>query len=156
MTSNPFPALAAVAAVSALVLGGCSVREIGEGEYSFRADEILRDDCGMLADGDALWDGRLRVSGEIVWLDYALFGMELAGQYKSDGSGFLVDGSAGNVDAQVEGGACRFESVTVGVDAEIASPSQFGGSLRLRSTAGVDPRCTCELWTRFTAERKGT
>ncbi len=140
----------------AVGLGGCFLSEVKEGDYAFRAEEILRDDCALLAEPDALWDGRLRVAGQIVWIDSALFGMELAGQYKSDGSGFLVDGSAANVELPARGGTCTFESLSVGVDAQIDGPTTFGGTFRLRTTAGPDEECTCELWTRFTAQRQGT
>lgn len=144
------------ALVATAALGGCAqVQE--PGTYAFRTEELLRDDCALLPEGDpdALWDGRVNVAGELVSIDYDLYGIELRGQVKADHEGFLVDGSASNVEQSVGGAPCQFEQVIVNVDAESESATAFTGTLRLRTEARGDERCECDLWARFRAERTG-
>ena len=141
---------------AAIVLGclalGCDHVQ-APGQYAFTAEEIIRDDCELLADADALWDGRLHISGEVVWMDYALYDMELRGQYKYNLEAFVMDGSAANVTEVIAGEECRFDFVTVQLEGESQSESTFTGTVRANYQPSPGSLCECSVWARFRATR---
>jgi hypothetical protein len=135
-------------------LAGCA-REPSPGAYAFRALELLRDDCGQVPTPEALWDGRLRAAGEVLWLDYDLFEMELRGQYREVEDSFFLHGSAQNVTGEVAGEACLFEWVTVHLDGKSEGPSAFTGTVEVEYESRAEPACVCRVSARFRADRTG-
>lgn len=134
-----------------LSLGCTHVQE--EGDYAFVAEEVLRDDCGILTSPEMLWDGTLRVDGEVVRMRYDLFDMELRGNFRDLDESFFLDGTAANVTAPVAGQECLFDLVNVSLRADTADANTFTGTVSVDYVSDREDRCECELWTRFRATR---
>ncbi len=152
-------ALPSLRVPTVLVVWGCLTlgceRVQAPGEYAFTAEEIFRDDCALLADADALWDGRLHVSGDVVWMDYGLYEMELRGQYKYNVEAFGMDGTAANVTEVVAGQECAFETVTVQLEGDTQTAQSFTGTVRVHYLPVRASTCECSVWARYRATRAG-
>jgi hypothetical protein len=121
-----------------------------EGRYALTATEVLRDDCGLLASPEALWDVELRLAGDVVQARSELLGLELAGLYQQEVERFVADGSAEQVALAVRGRACVLERLTLSLAAATdvaAEPvgSAFSGTVRLRLEHPGVPECACAL-----------
>lgn len=138
---------------AALLLSCAHVQQ--EGQYAFAATEIIRDTCGLLPAADALWDGSLQISGELVSMDYELFEIQLRGAFKEVSESFYMDGSAANVLATVRGEQCQLDLATVHLEAETESSTAFTGTLRVEYQARAQERCACEVWATYRAEKTG-
>lgn len=142
------PALIAAAAL----LAACPAHVQQDGPYAFAADEVIRDDCGLLATPDSLWDGRLIIAGDIVRMDYELFAMQLAGAYQETVERFYLDGSTANVTTRVGASDCLLEQVNVHLVAESSGVTAFAGDIRVEYRAKTSG-CVCDLWARYRAAR---
>jgi hypothetical protein len=148
-------------ALSALLLalsGGCAPLDTqNDGPYAFTAVDVLRDDCGLLASNEALWDGELRTSGDVLYMRYGLMeDMNLVGFFLggTGGKGFMLDGSVSNaLVAARRPEPCVVDQVTVHLEGQMLSSTEFEGVLRVR----YEPRpqdvagCSCELWVTYRA-----
>jgi hypothetical protein len=143
-----------------LVAGGlctsCHTFPQNPGHYDLRATEVYRDDCGLLPSDEALWDGSLLITGQVVRMDFELLDMQLVGRFLESGNSFAVDGSVANATATANGQECLLDQVSVHLEADTAScPTQFNGTLRVRYEARRPDQCVCELWARFEAVQNG-
>jgi hypothetical protein len=146
--------------MSALALAfslGCTNAYLqNEGPYELTAMEVLRDDCAMLSSSESLWDGTLRVSGEVIYMDYGLMDMQLVGFFLEGGSAdddaFALDGSLANASLSANGQQCIVDQVTVHLEGTTQCATQFNGVLRVRYEPRIQqPGCACELWVRYQA-----
>ncbi|WP_414641393.1 hypothetical protein [Archangium sp.] len=142
-----------------LCLGlGCTRAYIqNEGPYEFKTVELLRDDCSLLTSPEALWDGNLHISGEVLRMEYGLMDMQLVGSFlgagAEDDDAFSLDGSLANASLTANGRECIVDQVTVHLEGTTQCATEFDGVLRVR----YEPRptqsaaCACELWVRYQA-----
>jgi hypothetical protein len=131
---------------------GCNDFAQNQGAYALRAVEVMRDDCGLLpADPEALWDGSLLITGQVVRVDFQLLDMQLVGRFLAGGESFAVDGSVANVETEANGQVCLLDQVSVHLEGKTVCSSQFNGTLRVRYEARRPDSCVCELWARFEA-----
>lgn len=137
--------------LAAAPLASCGAHMQKSGTYVFTAQEILRDDCGVLASSTALGTGTLMVRGESVTLEYAPLAMQLQGFFEEASDDFYLDGTAANVTATLRGATCVVDLVSVHLDGSSVSASAFTGAMRTTYDAAT-PSCTCELWALFRAE----
>jgi hypothetical protein len=133
------------------------------GHYDLQATEVYRDDCGLLppAPTDALWDGSLLITGQVVRMDFELLEMQLVGRFLESGEKFAVDGSVANATVVVNGQQCLLDQVSVHLEGQSVlaggkvCPTRFDGTLRVRYEARRPDSCVCELWSRFEAVQDG-
>jgi hypothetical protein len=142
-----------------LCLGlGCSNAYIqNEGPYELTAVEVVRDDCALLSSPEALWDGELTITGEVLRMRYGLMDMQLVGYFLGggleDADAFSLDGSMANASLTANGQQCFVDQMTVHLEGTTQCATQFDGVLRVR----YEPRpqqasgCACELWVRYQA-----
>jgi hypothetical protein len=121
------------------------------GPYEMRTTEVFRDDCGLLASPEALWDGSLLITGQVVRMDFDLLEMQLVGRFLESGEKFAVDGSVANATAIANGQECLLDQVSVHLEGDTMCATQFNGVLRVRYEARRPDSCVCELWARFDA-----
>lgn len=140
--------------LGALGLGCAHDQE--EGDYAFTAEEIIRDTCQILDESRSLWDGTLKIDGEIVRLKYQLFDTQLRGQFREVTESFYLDGSAANVTQSVGGDLCLFDLVTIHIDGDTdpANPRAFTGSIRIEYQSRRRDPCNCELSAQFRAVKQ--
>lgn len=148
----------------ALALGlgtGCTRAYIQNvGTYAFKATEVLRDDCGMLSSPDALWGGKLRIAGEVVYMDSELMDMQLVGAFLEGGAdqddAFSIDGSASNASVIANGSQCIVDQVTMHLEGTTLCATEFDGVLSVRYEPRIQQsECACELWVRYQAVQNG-
>src|SRR5688500_10021316 len=102
MSGPRYTLLAAMAAVL-LPAAGCRDRLQDEGRYAFTAEEVARDDCGLVQAGGALFGATFFSTGNVVRLRYDWHQMLLAGAYLDRAFAdpaperFMADGTAANV-----------------------------------------------------------
>jgi hypothetical protein len=130
---------------------GCNSFVQNPGHYELRATEVFRDDCGLLASPEALWDGSLLITGQVVRMDFELLEMQLVGRFLASGDNFAVDGSVANATAIANGQECLLDQVSVHLEGDTVCATQFNGVLRVRYEARRPDSCVCELWARFDA-----
>jgi hypothetical protein len=133
----------------------CNSYPQNPGHYDIRATEVYRDDCKLLGSPEALWDGSLLITGQVVRVDFELLEMQLVGRFLESGSSFSVDGSVANATAEANGQECLLDQVSVHMEADTVCRTQFNGVLRVRYEARRPDQCVCELWTRFEAVQNG-
>jgi hypothetical protein len=142
--------------VSATMCAGCFGRNhtLHEGTYEFTLQETLRDDC-RIQSGTALWAGAMRISGDLVrmQMDERIYNMEAIGYFLANIERFTIDGSAGNVTAQVNGMECLVTLVQAHVEATTDSPSSFHGATQIGFNTD-QTGCSCQFWARYTAQRQ--
>lgn len=164
MRSRSRSSLVCVLAALALSCGGGRWHDQEEGAYVFQAEELLRDDCGLLGGAGPLYQAGLRLSGHLVELrtqplpgapaDFRQYEMLLVGQYLSGLEEFRVDGSVSNVTSTLPSGrACLLELVTLHMDAVTDTPTAFHGVLTVRYDARASDACSCELSAHYRAEK---
>jgi hypothetical protein len=145
-----FLSLSLLAAVGLTL--GCNDFVQNQGAYALRSVEVMRDDCGLLSpDPEALWDGSLLITGQVVRVDFELLDMQLVGRFLAGGDSFAVDGSVANVETVANGQLCLLDQVSVHLEGQTVCATQFNGTLRVRYEARRPDSCVCELWTRFEA-----
>jgi hypothetical protein len=134
-----------------LASSACTGRShpLREGPYAFVAQEVLRDDCGLLASKDALWGGELVITGNEVAMAYGLFDIRMVGLFLESLESFTMDGSANGVQLTLASGACVADLLTVHLDGETVDPTHFQGALKI-SVQGTAP-CSCVLSTTYQA-----
>jgi hypothetical protein len=120
------------------------------------ATEVLRDDCAMLSSPEALWGGTLKISGEVVRMDYGLLDIQLMGFFLDGGAddedAFSMDGSVTNASLTANGQQCFVDQVTVHLEGTTQCATRFDGVLRVRYEPRVHQSgCSCELWVRYQA-----
>jgi hypothetical protein len=132
---------------------GCNSFTQNPGHYDLRATEVFRDDCNLLppSDPDALWDGSLLITGQVVRMDFELLEMQLVGRFLASGERFAVDGSVANAETLINGETCLLDQVSVHLEGDTVCATQFKGVLRVRYEARRPDNCVCELWARFDA-----
>lgn len=141
-----------------LSLGGCTRAYLqNEGPYDFRAVEVLRDDCGLIASPEELWDGELYISGDVVRMRYGLMEALLVGRFLDGGSesddAFSLDGSVTNASVISSNGTeCIVDQVTLHMEGTTQCATEFKGVLSVR----YEPRasqaaCACQLWVQYQA-----
>ncbi|HEX8818687.1 MAG TPA: hypothetical protein VF794_02075 [Archangium sp.] len=145
--------------VLSLTLGlGCTRAYIqNEGPYEFKSVEVLSDECGLLSSPEALWDGELSISGEVLRMKYGLLDMQLVGFFLGAGSqdddAFSLDGTLANASLPGAGHECLVEQVTVHLEGTTQCATEFDGVLRVR----YEPRqqqiagCACEVSVKYEA-----
>lgn len=144
----------ASALLIALVLGCAHPQE--QGAYAITAEEIVRDDCGLLASPEDLWDGELIIDGEVVRMRYDLYGTELRGRYQQVSESFYLDGTASMVSAQVAGAECLFDVVNIHLEGTVVNgdPGAFTGLIRVDHDSRQRDACRCQVNATLRAERK--
>lgn len=125
------------------------------GHYDLRATEVYRDDCGLLAEPESLWDGSLLITGQVVRMDFELLEMQLVGRFLESGERFAVDGSVANATAIANGQECLLDQVSVHLEGDTVCATEFTGVLRVRYEARRPDSCVCELWARFEGVQDG-
>ena len=147
-------------AVLALAGTGCRVREQAEGPYAFTAAEVEKDDCLLVPATGELFDGDFFSTGNDVVIQYAWYGMRLAGAYRGSAlfdqspESFYADGSAQNVPADVGALHCELDQATVHLDGVTDTSTTLHGSLRFRYEARAPDGCWCETWVSFVAAHR--
>jgi hypothetical protein len=143
-----------LAALAALALSCGRAYPLDAGCYEMTATEVLRDECGLLASQEALWDGRLQMTGIVVRIDYELLDMQLIGSFLGGTDAFSIDGSVANVKVPINSQECLLDQVSVHMEAAPTerSVTAFDGVVRVRYDARRPDSCVCELWTRFQAQ----
>jgi hypothetical protein len=127
-----------------------------EGRYELTLTELLRDDCGLLPPEGRLWGGTLSMAGTVVYMNLDLLDMKLIGFFREGGEDrFRLDGDAQSAQVVANGRECTVDQVTVRLEGATRCPTQFDGTLRVRSESLREPQCTCELWARFRAVQGG-
>lgn len=128
-----------------------------EGDYEFKVEDVLRDDCGLLGTSEDLWDGTLYISGEVVRMRYGFMDALLVGRFldgsSADDDAFSLDGSVTNASVTASDGTeCIVDQVTLHLEGTTHCPTEFGGVLSVRYEPRV-PRagCACQLWVRYQA-----
>ncbi|QRK13881.1 hypothetical protein JQX13_31425 [Archangium violaceum] len=143
---------------------GCTRAYIQKvGLYEFKAVELIRDDCGMLAFSpeEALWDGELLIFGEVVRMRYGLQDALLVGRFldgsASDNDVFSMDGSVANVSLPGDEEArCFVDQLKLHMEGTTQCDRQFDGVLSVRYEQRIQqPGCACQLWVRYQAVEKG-
>ena len=148
----------ALSSLSLALSGGCAPLDTQQdGAYALTAVDVLRDECGLLASNEALWDGELRTAGDVLYMRYGLMeDMNLVGFFLggTGGKGFMLDGSVSNALVTARNTQqCLVDQVTVHLEGQTLSPTEFEGVLRVR----YEPRpqdvagCACELWVEYRA-----
>jgi hypothetical protein len=127
-----------------------------EGRYAFTADEIIRDDCGLLSSKDALWDGSLAISGDVVRVDSDWRHFRLIGAFLQDSSGssdtFSVDGTESNAAITLEAGECIADQIAMHLEGTTQRATTFSGVISVRVEPRVQqPWCSCQLWVKYSA-----
>lgn len=150
------PPLSLLWALALVVVGGslgCG-REHPQllGAYAFSAEEIIQDDCGLLASPEALWDGTLETFGDVVRLDYDLLDLQLVGGFLDGVERFSLDGSVANATTNVGSGEeCLLDRVSVHLEAETVNEQVFEGTVRVQYEARSPDTCVCKLLARYRA-----
>jgi hypothetical protein len=140
------------AALLAMPLAWCAAHQQEEGRYAFTAEEVLSDECRILESSPELSAGTLRINGQIVAMDYEVFGVQLRGEFEEVSERFYLDGTAPNVTVTVGEEECLVDLAHVHLVAKTESPSAFTGTLRIRYETRSRERCRCELSVQFRAE----
>lgn len=142
-----------LAALAGFALSCGRTYPLDAGCYEMTATEVLRDECGLVGTPEALWDGSLQLTGQVVRMDYELLDMQLIGSFLWNTSAFAIDGTVANVSVPANGQQCLLDQATVHMEGEPAEDAydRFGGVLRVRYEARRPDSCVCELWTRFEA-----
>jgi hypothetical protein len=130
---------------------GCNTFIQNPGPYEMRAIEVMRDDCSLLRSPEALWDGSLLITGQVIRMDFELLDMQLVGRFHAGGESFAVDGSVANATVVANGQECLLDQVSVHLEGRSLCATQFNGTLRVRYEARRPDSCVCELWARFDA-----
>jgi hypothetical protein len=141
-----------LALVGLVTVMGCRQHVLTPGSYSLAATQVLRDDCGLVAESP--WSAQLQIPGDNVWLTTtSVFGIQMRGLFKTNVESFYVDGDAANVQAQVLGQPCTLAFVNLHLDGNTVSSTAFSGVFQiLYDVQGQVPdRCTCQLWVNYQA-----
>ena len=141
--------------LSAGLCASCHSFPQNPGHYDIKATEVYRDDCSLLRSPEALWDGSLLITGQVVRIDFELLEMQLVGRFLESGSSFAVDGSVANATATANGQECLLDQVSVHLEGDTVCETRFDGTLRVRYEARRPDQCVCELWARFEAVQNG-
>ena len=138
---------------------GCSRANLqNEGRYAFTAEDVLRDDCGLLSSPESLWDGALTINGDVVRMESDWRGLQLIGSVLpggvDDDDAFALDGSESNASLSVNGHACLVDQVWMHLEGTTQCARRFDGVLRLRIEPRVEqPECACQVWVTYRAEQ---
>jgi hypothetical protein len=135
----------------------CNTFPQNQGHYDLRITEKYRDDCSLLPNDnpDALWDGSLLITGQVVRMDFELLEMQLVGRFLESQDSFSVDGSVANATAIANGQECLLDQVSVHLEGTTVCRTRFDGVLRVRYEARRPDQCVCELWATFEAVQNG-
>lgn len=141
--------------LSVLAVCGCQ-HVVSPGDYAFTADQIVRDDCGLLTSPESLPDGTLYVNGEVARMIDELYDIELRGKFKENSETFYLDGSASTVPGTARGQACTFGLVALHIEGSPSAtdPNVFSGTFRGDFQTRNNFVCTCILEATFTARLK--
>ncbi len=161
--------MALVVLASSLIGCGGRTHAQEEGCYALipvRPAGIIRDECQLLADAAANLGARLRVSGNLVELDFrfnsptsgALVDVAMAGQFAYSEETFSADGTVENVLIPIQGQTCNLQFVDLHLDAVTspADPSRFGGTMRVETYAFRPETCVCQAWFEYQANLSNT
>lgn len=136
-----------------LLLGGCRVHTLEDGEYVLVPSEILRDDCG-LASEDLLGAATLRTEGNLVTLNLARPGLRLVGTYRFSLEEMTMDGTLSNTPFVLRGRECLLDTVSYHLDTQTSSPTTFSGAMSISYEVRSPDECVCKFWFKFDARRR--
>ncbi|OJH39780.1 hypothetical protein BON30_18425 [Cystobacter ferrugineus] len=116
----------------------------------------MRDDCGLLSSEESLWDGELRINGNVVRMNSDWRGLQLIGfvlpRGESSDDAFVIDGSESNASLSLRNRQCLVEQVWMHLEGTTQCARRFDGVLSVRIEPRVEqPECACQLWVRYRA-----
>jgi hypothetical protein len=130
---------------------GCKTHDLTDGRYDFSLTQSIRDDCGLQSAPGIISSGVLRTTGNVVRINYDFFQIELDGSYKDSIESMSLDGSATNVQLEVNGVQCLLDVVTLHLEATTDTATQFAGSMSFSLQAERPESCICQLWVDYRA-----
>lgn len=133
-----------------LLLCGCRLHTLEDGEYVITPGEIIRDECG-LAGTDLLGPVALRTEGNLVYLTLSKPSLRLVGTYRFNTEEMTMDGSISNFSTVLRGRECLLDNVQIHVDTNTESTSTFSGEMSISFEARSPDACVCKFWFRFNA-----
>lgn len=136
----------------ALLLGGCRLHTLEDGDYVLTPTEIIRDDCG-LAGTDLLGPATLRTEGNLVYLTLAKPSLRLVGTYRFNLEEITMDGSISNYSTTLRGRECLLDNVQFHMDTSTTSTRTFTGQMSINFEARQPDECVCRFWFQFDAAR---
>jgi hypothetical protein len=138
--------------------GGCTRANLqNEDRYEFSAEEIIRDDCGLLSSPESLWDGELSITGDVVRMKSDWRGLQLIGfvlpRGESGDDAFVLDGSESNAVLTLpDNRQCLVDQVWMHLEGTTQCARRFDGVLSVRIEPRVEqPECACQLWVKYRA-----
>lgn len=135
-----------------LLLAGCRLHTLEDGDYVITPTEIIRDDCG-LAGMDLLGTATLRTEGNLVYLTLAKPALRLAGTYRFNLEEITMDGSISNFSTSLRGRECLLDNVQFHMDTNTTSTRTFSGQMSISYEARQPDDCVCKFWFQFDASR---
>jgi hypothetical protein len=135
-----------------LLLAGCRLHTLEDGEYGITPTEIIRDDCGLTGQ-DLLGPATLRTEGNLVTLTLAKPSLRLVGTYRFSTEEMTMDGSISNFSTALRGRECLLDNVQFHVDTSTTSARSFTGQMSISFEARQPDECVCKYWFQFDATR---
>jgi hypothetical protein len=129
------------------------VHEVQDGTYALTATQSVRDDCALENAPGVIASGVLRTTGDVVRIEYDFFSIQLDGAYQSQTEHMSLDGSATNVELDVQNVQCLLDLVTMHIDATAVDSKTFSGSIAFSLQTRRPESCNCELWLEYTAHQ---
>jgi hypothetical protein len=129
------------------------VHEVQDGTYALTATQSVRDDCALETAPGVVTSGVLRTTGDVVRIDYDFFSIQLNGAYQSQTEHLEADGSATNVELEVQGVQCLLDLVTMHLEADAVDTKTFSGSVAFSLQTRRPESCNCELWLEYVAHQ---
>ncbi len=133
--------------------------ELEQGPYVFAISpqDVIRDDCGLAADGGPVLQASYQNDGDD--LRFALvqqsnstcLAVELVGQYQYAKEVFFADGTASNPLLEANGTLCQVSFVQYHLDGETVSASAFNGVMRISYLGSTPVACNCQFWFNYQA-----
>lgn len=136
-----------------LLLSGCRVHTLDDGEFELVPTRVLRDDCALNAPGP-LTTATLRTVGHQVSLTLADPDLRLMGTYKYNVEEMTLDGTLLNAGKMLRGQQCLLDTVSFHMDTVTTSPGTFSGSMSIDYQTRQADACVCRYWFDFEARRK--
>ncbi len=139
---------------------GCGrSHELEQGVYVFSVppQDVIRDDCGLAADGGPLLQAQFQSYGDDI--RFALqqqsnaqcLAVELVGQYQYNNENFFADGTASNPLLATNSALCQVDFVQFHLDGATVNASTFTGVMRISYLGSSPLACNCQFWFNFQA-----
>lgn len=133
-----------------LLLAGCRLHTLEDGEYVITPSEIIRDECN-LAGTDLLGPATLRTEGNLVYFTLSKPALRLVGTYRFNTEEITMDGSISNFSTVINGRECLLDNVQFHADTDTSSTSTFSGQMSISFEARTPDACNCKFWFQFNA-----